>query len=553
MATALTARHLGLDVLIVEKDAYFGGTTARSGGWSWIPNNPHAKRAGIADSVEAARAYLQHEAGNFLDTDKVDAFLDQGPKMVDFLENHTAVRFELGPTFSDYHPDAPGGLSAGRSIVAIPFNGRELGDKLKLLQPPLKGLTLFGMMIGTGKELWHFYNATRSVTSALSVLRLLTRFTSDKIRFGRATRLANGNALAARLVKSAFDMDIPIWLSSPATALLRDEERVIGATVQTKDGLVKVIASRGVVLASGGYSHDIKRRKDLFSHAPTGKEHWSPVLECNTGDGARLGASVGAKFDTYLSNPAAWVPVSLIPWRDGTTSVFPHFMDRAKPGFIAIAPSGKRFVNEANSYHDFCQALQTTCAETGDEVFAYLLCDHKTIRRFGMGFAKPFPFPLTSLIKSNYLIRSNTISALAREIGVDPDILAQTISRFSKFAIEGKDPDYSRGANAYNLSLGDPDHAPNPCVAPIDRGPFYAVKLVIGDLGTFAGLRTNANAQVQNEAGVAIDGLFTVGNDMMSIMGGNYPGGGITIGPALTFGYIAGQTLARHGSVASST
>jgi succinate dehydrogenase/fumarate reductase flavoprotein subunit len=549
LATAVCSAHRDLKVIVVEKEPVYGGTTARSGGWMWVPGNAPARRFGIVDSIEKARTYLQHEAGEHFDVARVEAFLEAGPKAVDFYEQNTALKFDLGPTFADYHPDAPGGMDAGRSIVARPFDGRELGAEIKRLRPPLKEITMLGMMIGSGKELLHFFNVTRSPVSAFYVAGLVARFVRDKIFYGRPMRLMNGNALVARLAKSCFDKGVQIWTSSPVTELLRgDDGKVCGALVDTPKGRVKVLARKGVVLAAGGFPHDVVRKKALFPHAPSGNEHVSPAPPGNTGDGLRLGEAVGADIDTSLPNAAAWVPISQPVWADGTRGTFPHFVDRSKPGVIAVTRSGRRFVNEADSYHDFCQAMYRRCKEEGGEICAFFIADHRTFRKYGLGFAKPTPVPYASQLKSGYLKRGATISELALEIGADPVRLQDTVARFNADARNGDDPEFGRGSTSYNRSLGDPAHKPNPCVAPVEQGPFFAVKLVIGDLGTFAGLRCNEYAQVLDEGRRPISGLYAVGNDAASIMGGNYPGGGITLGPAITFGYIA----ARHLSGANA-
>lgn len=543
MAAAVTARKHGLEVLVVEKEPYYGGTTARSGGWLWIPGNPLAPRQGVADSRAAALAYLQHEAGNHFDKERVEAFLDQGPRMVEFFERETAVRFVLGPGFSDYHPDAPGGLPGGRSICAAPFDARALGEKVASLRPPLREITFIGMMIGSGGELQHFFNVTRSLRSAAYVARLLARYGRDRLFHGRGMRLTNGNALAARLAKSAFDLDIPLWLAAPARELVTDATGAVGGVVVEKDGKrLPIAARRGVVLACGGFPQDLARRQALFPHAPTGAEHWSPAPPGNTGDGLRLGEAVGARVEESLPNAAAWVPVSRVPWPDGSVGVFPHFVDRAKPGVIAVTRAGRRFVNEGNSYHDFVQAMIRACQ--GGEVTAYLICDHPTIRRYGLGFAKPFPLPLGPYRRTGYLLRGATLAELAAEAGIDAAALERTVDAYNRPAREGRDPDFGKGSTAYNRYLGDPRHQPNPCLAPVEHGPFYAVKLVPGDLGTFAGLRTDRFARVLGANDTPIPGLYAAGNDNASIMGGNYPGGGITLGPAMTFGYIA----ARHAA-----
>lgn len=552
LSSAVSAAHRGLKVIVAEKEPVFGGTTARSGGWSWIPNNGPAKRAGIDDSVEKARTYMQHEAGEHFDAARVDAFLEAGPKAVEFFEKNTSLQFDLGPTFADYHPTAPGGMDAGRSIVARPIDGRELGKEIKRLRPPLWEITVLGMMIGSGKELLHFFNVTRSPISAFYVTGLVAKFARDVLFHGRAMRLMNGNALIARLAKSAFEKNVPIWTSSPVKSLIRDDnDTVIGAIINRPDGPVEVITRKGVVLAAGGFPQDPVRRKELMPHAPSGHEHVSPAPPGNTGDGLRLGESVGAQVNTELPHSAAWVPISRPPRGDGTLGTFPHFVDRSKPGVIAVTRSGRRFVNEAQSYHDFCQAMVKRCRDEGGEIAeiaAWFVADHKTFRRYGLGYAKPTPVPYKKLIKSGYLIQGKTIDDLAHQIGADPVQMAKTVQEFNKHALHGEDPEFGKGSTSYNRSLGDPNHKPNPCVAPVAKGPFYAVRLYVGDLGTFAGLKTNEYAQVLNEDCSPIKGLYSAGNDAASIMGGNYPGGGITLGPALTFGYIAARHMAGANS-----
>ncbi len=548
LASAVSAAHRGLDVLVVEKEPVFGGTTARSGGWMWIPGNAPAKRAGVEDSAEKARTYLQHETGKHFDAARVDAFLEAGPKAVEFYEQNTALKFDLGPIFADYHPDAPGGMDGGRSIVAQPFDGRELGKEIKRLRPPLWEITFLGLMIGSGKELLHFFNVMRSPVSAFYVGKLFLKYLRDMAFHGRPMRLMNGNALVGRLAKSCFDKGVPIWTRSPVKELLHDDkDHVIGAIVDAPDGRFEVLARKGVVLAAGGFPQDAVRRKELIPHDPSGHEHVSPAPPGNTGDGLRLGEAVGATVDTTLAHSAAWVPISRPPRGDGTLGTFPHFVDRSKPGVIAITRSGKRFVNEANSYHDFCQAMIKRCQEEGGELAAWFLIDHRAFRKYGLGYAKPAPVPFKKLVKNGYLVRGKTLADLAGQIGADAATLENTLSEFNKHAQNGEDPEFQKGSTSYNRSLGDPEHKPNPCVATLEQGPYYAVRLYVGDLGTFAGLRTNEYAQVLSEQGKPIQGLYAAGNDAASIMGGNYPGGGITLGPAVTFGYIA----ARHMSGAN--
>jgi succinate dehydrogenase/fumarate reductase flavoprotein subunit len=543
LAAAVTAAHRGLKVLVVEKEPKFGGTTARSGGWLWIPGTALAKNWGIVERPGAARAYLEHEAGPAFNAERVEAFLENGPKAVDFFTSNTAVRFDLPLVFPDYHAEAPGGAQGGRSMVARPFDGTQLGDHIKNLGAPLPELTVFGMMLGSGKEIVHFMRATRSVQSFIYVTKRLARHTWQVIRHGRGMVLTNGNALVGRLAKSAFDLGVPLWLSSPCKQLTVENGVVRGAVVERNGKQIKVIARRGVVLAAGGFPHDVLRRKALFPHAPTGEEHWSPAPTGNTGDGLRLGESAGGRVDNTLPHAAAWVPVSQTTRADGTKGVMPHFIDRAKPGVISVTRSGRRFGNEGNSYHDFVQAMVSAC--NGEkEIAAYLITDHRSIRRYGLGCVAPFPLPLRRHLKSGYLVRAGTLSELARKSGIDAAALEATVTEYNGTAVDGKDPLFGKGTKAYNRYQGDALHAPNPCIAPIKDGPFYAIKVVIGDLGTYAGLSVDRHTRVLDANRAPIPGLLAVGNDSVSIMGGNYPGAGITLGPALTFGYVAGSYLA---------
>jgi succinate dehydrogenase/fumarate reductase flavoprotein subunit len=542
MSAAVTAGHRGLNVLIVEKEPRFGGTTARSGGWLWIPGTALARNWGIVESTDQARTYLRHEAGNSFDAARVDAFLTAGPEAVDFFTSQTAVKFDMPLTFPDYHAEAPGGAQGGRSMVTRPFDGRELGEHIRDLGSPLPELTVFGMMLGSGKEIIHFMRATRSPASALYVARRLSKHFMDVMRHGRGMNLTNGNALAGRLAKSAFDLKIPLWLSSPVRELIVEDGAVHGAMVERDGRLVRVHARRGVVLACGGFPHDIDRRKKMFPHAPTGNEHFSPGPAGNTGDGLRLAESAGGHVEDSLPNAAAWVPVSITERKDGSKGVMPHFIDRAKPGVIAVTREGKRFANEGNSYHDFVQEMMKA-APPGEEIAAFLLCDHRALRKYGLGCVPPFPMPLGHHLRTGYLKRGATLAELAGRAGINPGGLETTVAEFNRAAADGQDPAFGKGSRAYNRYQGDALHGPNPCIAPIKDGPFYAIKMVIGDLGTYAGIKTDDRARALDAEGHPIAGLYAAGNDMASIMGGNYPGAGITLGPALTFGYIAGKHI----------
>ncbi|MEX8495015.1 FAD-dependent oxidoreductase [Sphaerotilus sp.] len=544
LSAAVTAAELGLRVVVVEKAPVYGGTTAWSGGWMWIPRNPLAVEAGIREDIDAPRRYLRHELGDQYDPDRIDAFLHHGPRMVEFFRDRTALQFIDGNGMPDFHGDTPGAALGGRSVCAAPFDARQLGPHLADLRRPLDLVSLWGMGIAAGADLRHFLHAMQAWPSLVHATRRVTRHLLDLVLYRRGMHLVAGNALVARLAKSALDRRVDLRVCSPVLRLLEEGGRVVGAVVGSVQGReTEVRAERGVVLACGGFPHDRERRRDLFPHAPTGREHWSAAPPENTGDGLRLGESVGAHVRTDLPHAGAWAPVSLVPRSDGSTGHFPHLIERGKPGLIAVTRAGRRFVNEAGPYHDFMAALFSAVAP-GEPVQAWLVCDHRFIRRYGLGHAKPAPMPLGPSLRSGYLQRGRDLAALAIACGIDADGLRAAVEAFNVEARHGRDPAFGRGSTPYNRLQGDAAQQPNPCVAPIEHGPFYAVRTVPGSLGTFAGLRTDASACVLDGRGAPIPGLYATGNDMASVMGGRYPSGGITLGPAMTFGFIAGHHAA---------
>lgn len=408
------------------------------------------------------------------------------------------------------------------------------------------------MMLGSGKELWHFLRAFKSLESFWYVTKRFGGHLLDVIRHGRGMTLTNGNALAGRLAKAAMDANVPVWLESPVKKLLVENGVVTGASVVREGKPVDVRVRKGVVLACGGFPYDIARRKQLFPHAPTGHEHFTPSPALNTGDGLRLGESVGGWVDPTIPNAAAWCPTSVTKRKDGSQGVMPHFIDRAKPGVIAVTARGRRFTNEALSYHDFVQDLVKASAGL-PEVSCWEICDHKHLREYGMGAVAPFPLPIGKHLRSGYLKTGRDLQELAKAIDVPYAALQEEVEQFNRDALSGKDTKFDKGSTAYNRFQGDSLVTPNPCMAPIQQGPFYAIKVVVGEIGTFAGLATDANCRVLTQHRHPIPGLYAVGNDAASIMGGNYPGAGITLGPALTFGYVVGKTLAEQPDLSSAT
>ncbi len=544
LSTAITAKTHGLDVVVIEKEPVFGGTTAFSGGVLWIPGNKHCRAMASGDTKEAARTYLRHETGNFYRDDSVEAFLEQGPKMLDFFERETVVKF-LPTLYPDYHSAVEGGVAVGRSVLAAPFDATELGVDMERLRPPLETITFMGMMFNSSNaDLKHFFNATKSLTSFAYVTKRLALHMKDLVRHGRAVQVTSGNALVARLAKSTFDLGISILTDTPARRLVVENGTIAGVIVGDAAGEREIRAKRGVVLACGGFPHDLDRLAKAYPHVARGGEHVSPTPAGNTGDGIRLAETAGGQCELRFPNAAAWMPVSKVPKKGGGSyGVFPHLLDRYKPGVIAVNRRGQRFCNESESYHDVGAAMIRTC-EGERETSAWLIADHPTIRKYGLGAVKPAPIPLTGFINNGYLLRGATLQALAETAGIDGKSLENTVAHYNVSAEKGEDPEFGRGATAFNRYLADPTHTPNPCVAPIDKGPFYAVKLVMGDLGSFDGLDTDTVGRVLDSRAMPIKGLYAVGNDRASMMGGAYPGAGITLGPIMTFGYITGRHLA---------
>jgi succinate dehydrogenase/fumarate reductase flavoprotein subunit len=543
LSTAITAKKHGLDVVVVEKEPVFGGTTAFSGGVLWVPGNPVSKAQAPGDTREAARTYLRNETGDYFNAAQVEAFLEEGPAMVDLFQRETDVKF-IPTLYPDYHPDVGGGVDIGRSILAAPYDIRALGKDADRLRPPLATITFIGMMFNSSNaDLKHFFQATKSPKSAWYVAKRLANHLKELALYRRGVQVTSGNALAARLAKSTLDLGIPIHTGTGAKELLTVNGCVTGAIVQGPGGRSEIRARKAVVLASGGFSHDVARLRKAFPHVARGGEHFSPVPSGNTGDGARLAESAGGRVEIRYSSPAAWMPTSKVPMGNGQFGAFPHLLDRYKPGIIGVLKNGKRFTNESNSYHDVGAAMVQACAGS-KETAMWLVCDHATISKYGLGYAKPAPMPLGGFVRNGYLAKGNTLAELAQNAGIDAAALEATVRKYNEGAVRGEDPEFGRGRTSFNRYLADPEVKPNPCVAPIGKGPYYALKVVMGDLGTFDGITTDVVGHVLDANDQPIEGLYAVGNDRASVMGGNYPGAGITLGPIMTFGYITGRHLA---------
>ena len=545
LSGAVTAAYHGLNVVVAEKASVLGGATSWSGGWMWVPLNPLSQEDGVIEDIDEPRTYLKHALGENYDEPRVEALLDNGRHMVGFFENHTALQFVSGTWIADIQGDLPGAGTGGRSVGPKPINTRRIDTALRAkLRPQLYETSLLGMGIMAGPDLQAFLHATTSVRGFFHAAWRIMFHVLDLATNRQGMQLVNGTALIARLAKSADDLDVHLLVNTPVSRLITEDGAVTGAVLDDPDGSITVRARHGVLLAAGGFPNDVARRRELFPRTPTGREHWTLAPKETTGDGVSLGESVGGVLDTSLASPAAWCPVSMVRYRNGRVGTYPHIVDRGKPGLIAVLSNGKRFVNEADGYYQFTAAM-IAAAPAGEEVTAWLICDHAFQRRYPFGMAKPFPIPAWPYLRSGYLRRGATLEELAHQCGIDSAGLTSTVAAFNTHAVVGEDPEFGRGTSAFNRGSGDSDHRPNPSLAPVEKGPFYAIKVLPGSFGTFAGLKTDADSRVLASDGEPIAGLYAAGSDQANVMGGHYPSGGINIGPAMTFGYIAGRHAAR--------
>jgi succinate dehydrogenase/fumarate reductase flavoprotein subunit len=544
MTAAAVAASRGLSAIVIEKTGLVGGTTAISGGMVWAPGSGKQAASTGQDSPQQAAAYLDAVVRSQDGRDVRRHYLAEAPKAIAYLEQHTHVHLAPVPFYPDYYPDAPGATLSGRVLEPLAFDARQLGAAFARLRPPLPAFTLFGGMMVARADIPHFRNVFKSARSLERVLRLVAAYCLQRTRFHRGTHLVLGNALAARLLKSLLDLEVPILFDTSTLRLLRKEGRVCGVEVQLPSGEHRLIAARcGVVLACGGFSHGRELRARLL---PPEAGECSAAAEGSTGDGLLLGQAVGGVLAEAADSPAFWTPVSL-PARgdDGRPSVFPHTVtDRGKPGMLAVNAAGLRFTNEADSYHEFVKAVLRTHPETS-AIPAYLICDRRSLWKYGLGAVKPMTLRLKPYRRSGYLVEALNLRTLAARLGIDAGNLEATVATYNRDAAAGIDSKFGRGSNAYHRYVGDAANLPNPCMRPVEKPPFYAVALYPADLGTATGLRTGRNGEVLDREGRAVAGLYACGNDMSSIMGGAYPGPGITLGPALVFGYLAATHIAE--------
>lgn len=539
MTLAATAAAKGLSVAVVEKTGFVGGNTSFSGGMVYIPNNAKMAEAGRPDDPDEMIGYLDRAIPIEDGREERIRFVEKGPEAIAFLEANTDVRLKPVRFYPDYHPEYEGARDGMRVLEPEAFDASALGHWFRKLRPPIPEFTILGGMIVAREDLPHFRNAFRSPRSFLRVARLVGAHGLQRLRHHRGSRLVLGNALAGQLLKSLLDRDVTILTDCRPLEVVVEGDWVTGLRVSDASGERTIEARRAVVIATGGFSHGRDKRAAWL---PPQASPASPFAPGSTGDGLDLGEAAGGHVVTDQANNAYWSPASIYRRADGRTVVYPHTVtDRGKPGSLVVNRDGRRFTNEAISYHRFGEAL------LGEgNLPAWIVCDSAFLWTYGLGAIIPFTRNLRPYRDAGYLVSAGSLPELARALGIDEAGFAETMARFNADAVAGRDTEFGRGEDIYSRYLGDADVGPNPCLAPLVKPPFHAIELVLSDLGTAAGLRTDLDCRVLDAEGRAIPGLYAVGNDKQSIMRGYYPGPGITLGPALTFGYLAACHIAEH-------
>ncbi len=541
LTAALAAAKAGLQVALLEASPLIGGTTALSEGMIWIPNSAAATALPDAPPTDReaddALTYLAATSSAGFDPERARAYLAAGPQVLEFLAHASGLTFTLNRASRDYVTDAPGATMGRRALNPDPFDARSLPrDLFRKLRPPLPTMMIWGGMSIASRDLADFLVAGRSPGAALRVARLGARHLLDRlVGWPRGPRVANGNAIVARLALANLRAGVDLRTSWPVEALILRDGRVQG--VMGPGG--SIAAHFGVILATGGYNTAPRPSAGLGvtqTHVALPPEVSAPPL-------ARLVADTGAELVGAVSQPVLWAPASVVPEGPARAGPWPHFGDRAKPGVICVGPDGLRFANEAAVYHDFVPRLIEATSAHPDGPHAWLVADHRAVRRYGLGPIGPFPVRLGPYQATGYLKTGNDLPDLARRIDVPEASLIETVARFNRHARSGEDPDFGRGASAYDRVNGDPAHAPTPCLGSLDQGPFHAIRISPGDIGTFVGLRVDAQALVRRGDGTAVDGLWAAGNAATPLNAGTYPAAGLTIGTAMIFGWIAVRDL----------
>ncbi|MAI27852.1 MAG: FAD-dependent oxidoreductase [Myxococcota bacterium] len=538
----------GESVLVIEKQDCLGGTSAASGGGVWIPNNRYARAAGVEDSMEEAREYLRATIPeDEFQPELVDAFLEQGPKMVDFLHENSQVRYESLPSYPDYFNEAPGMRPGHRSMEPSPIPMSELGDQAALLHEPNPATLLFGRLAFQQEELQLFVTQTKGWISTLS--RELIAYVLDlswRFRFKRARRLTMGAAGVARLILSLNQAGIPIWRQTRLLELIVDSGRVVGAQVEKDGRVLRIGTRRGVLLASGGFERNPTMR-EKYLPAPTDVA-WTAGSPGNHGEGIEAASRAGAGIK--FMEKAWWCTTLTVP---GESAPRLSIFEKSMPGNYTVNSSGVRVANESQNYQIFMRELHEKHAAGEDCCPVYMIFDATHRRKYPVGPLMPGKFlpdvfVTRSWFSSGFVTRARSLKELAEKLEIDPAQLEETAKRVSGFSQTGKDLDFGRGDSLYDQFYGDPEVAPNPCLSPLEKAPFYALRIDPGDFGTCGGLMIDTHARVLDEHENPIPGLYATGNCTAGLLT-TYPGPGATLGPAMTFGYIAGQDMLERDSV----
>jgi 3-oxosteroid 1-dehydrogenase len=545
MAAALTAAASGLDVLMVEKSSQYGGSTALSGGGIWVPGAPSQRRAGYIPEPEGVVEYLRRITEGLVSEARIRQYVESAPKMLEFLEGQSNwLEFVWKPGYADYYPELPGGSELGSTINVPPIDLRKLGDDEQQLLRPL-ALAPRGIWLGP-KELRQFYRIRQSWAGKGILLKLVARMVRARVFNERMAAI--GQSLVARLRLAMREHNIPLWLDSPMTELLTDVDGSVTGVVVERDGAKQRIAARaGVILASGGFDHDLAWRKE---HLPVVDQDWSFGNPASMGDGIRAGQTVGA--ETELLDEAWWFPA--IQWPDGRMQFMLN--ERMMPAQFIVNGEGKRFINEAAPYMDFGHAMIDGQKSGVTHIPCWLITDHRSWNRYVIGGHLPIPkipgAPVPTgrrvppaWLESGVVKSATSWDDMATKIGVPASQLNETARRFNELAGKGHDDDFNRGDSVYDNYYGDPT-LPNPNLYPIGDPPYYAFRIVLGDLGTSGGLLTDEHARVLRSDGTVVPGLYAVGNTSAAVMGRSYAGAGATIGPAMTFGFVAAKHLATQ-------
>ncbi len=537
MTAALVASLEGLDVLLCEKSEQVGGTGATAAGTLWIPGNHQSQAAGFDDSAAAAERYLDALIAGTAGRELRMAFLATGPEAIDYLVARTDVQFIPCGKHPDYRGNLPGAGVFGRAIIPQPFDGRLLGADFDRVRPPIpEYMILGGMMVGKD-DIPRLIGCFHSLANFVYSAKLVVRYLADRLRYRRGTRLMMGNALMARLLYSLRKRNVPVRFGTAIVDVLGDAHGVRGARLRAGSDEIIVKTRRGVVLATGGFGHN-RAFREKFMPQPT-PEH-SLACESNSGDGVAIGLRLGARAAPDKGGHGGlWTPVSVTRRRDGSQGLYPHLsLDRPKPGLLAVNGAGRRFVNEAVSYHDFVEAMFEG-HKSVPTIPAWLICASWFIAKYGFGDIHPGTRDLGAFERNGYIVTAPTLDELARKIGVPPAALAETVARHDRFAETGVDVDFGKGETELNRFNGDAGHLPNPCIGSLGAPPYHAIAVWPAEIAVSTGLATDADARVLDAEGKPIAGLYACGNDMASIMSGAYPGPGTTLGPATVFGYRA--------------